>query len=468
MVASAVKFSVLLLLLLLVPVSAQIPGVPEIRLEALPPEAKAGIGAAYKAVLEKPDDADANGKLGMILQAYEDYALAEPCYLRASQLAPKTFDWWYLLGWVQNLRGKREEAVRAIKTALEIRPDYLPGQIKLAEVLLEAGRLEESTAAFQQVIERKPDLPLARYGLGRALITSGEAQKGLQELERAVVLHESFGAAHYTLGLAYRDRGDTGKARIHMALYQKYRNQWPPSQDDIINQVNRLKSGAQDHVAAGVKLARNSQTTEAIREHLEALEKNPALVQAHVNLIRLYGETNRPKEAEKHYREAVAANPNLYESHYNFGVVLLGQQRSQEALALFLKAIQINPYFAEAHNNAGYLLATEGKLPEAEEHYRLALQNDPTHRLARYGLARVLVARGEMEKAIEELSRLVEIQDKDTPRYLYALGAAYVRTGKVEKGVEVTRKAREQALALGQTELVTAIDRDLEKFVKAK
>jgi len=463
-----VKLLPLLLALISAPVWAEMPAVPQVPLDTLPAETKASIGAAYKEVLKNPDSPDANGRLGMLLQAYEDYALAEPCYLRATSLAPTSFDWWYLLGCVQNSAGKRAAAIESLRKALALRPDYHPGRIKLAEVLLDAGRPSESVEHFRKELATNPDSLLALYGLGRALLSQRSPQEAVKPLERAVALHDAFGSAHYSLGLAYRDLKEPERARKHLLLYQKYQNQWPPSQDEVLNRVRLLKSGAQEHVAAGVKLATNHQTADAIREHLEALRKNPALVQAHVNLIRLYGESNQPAEAEKHYREAVKLNPNLYESHYNFGVMLLGLQRNNEAEQAFQKAVEINPYFAEAHNSLAYLLAGKGELEEAERHYRLALQNNPTHRVARYGLARVLVARGQIRQAIAELSRLVEKEDQDTPRYLYALGAAYVRSGDVQKGLEVTRKAREQAVSLGQSELVTAIDRDLQKFEKAK
>ncbi len=444
------------------------PALPQIRLDTLPPEARASIGPAFDEALKHPENPDPNGRLGMLLQAYEDYALAEPCYLRATSLAPGAFDWWYLLGCVQNSAGKRDAAVENLKKAVGIRPEYRPARIKLADVLLDAGRIAESIDIFRRTLAEEPDSPLALYGLGRALLTQRNTEEAVKQLERAVTLFEAFGSAHYSLGLAYRDLKEPEQARKHLLLYQKYQNQWPPSQDEVLSRVTQLKTGAQDYVATGVKLAANRQTAEAIREHLEALRKNPNLVQAHVNLIRLYGESNQPAEAEKHYREAVKLNPNLYESHYNFGVMLLGQQRNNAAKEAFQKALEINPFFAEAHNNLAYLLAGEGKLEEAEQHYRLALENDPTHRVARYGLARVLVARGKLREAIAELSRLVEKQDQDTPRYLYALGAAYVRSGDIQKGLEVTRKAREQAAALGQSDLVALIERDLQRFEKGK
>ena len=55
-------------------------------------------------------------------------------------------------------------------------------------------------------------------------------------------------------------------------------------------------------------------------------------------------------------------------------------------------------------------------------------------------------------------------EDEETPRYLYALGAAHVRAGDREKGVAYAREARRKAEALGQADLVASIDKDLRRL----
>ena len=52
-------------------------------------------------------------------------------------------------------------------------------------------------------------------------------------------------------------------------------------------------------------------------------------------------------------------------------------------------------------------------------------------------------------------------EDENTPRYLYALAAAYARSGDREKALNFARKAREQAAARGQTRLLTTIEKDI-------
>ena len=45
--------------------------------------------------------------------------------------------------------------------------------------------------------------------------------------------------------------------------------------------------------------------------------------------------------------------------------------------------------------------------------------------------------------------------------FLYALGAAYARSGNRARGVELLKQAREKAAARNQTQLMAGIDRDL-------
>ena len=68
-------------------------------------------------------------------------------------------------------------------------------------------------------------------------------------------------------------------------------------------------------------------------------------------------------------------------------------------------------------------------------------------------------------EAIRALQRAVQLgEDRETPRYLYALGAAQVRAGDREAGRRHLEEARERARRLQLAELVQSIDRDLARL----
>jgi len=178
-------------------------------------------------------------------------------------------------------------------------------------------------------------------------------------------------------------------------------------------------------------------------------------------LISIYGRLAQPDKAEEHYRAAVALSPGLAEAHYDYGVLLVQQRRTREAAQAFERALAVNPNYAAAHNNLGNMLEAEGRAAEAESHYRAAIANDPTYRLARFNLGRTLVAQHKPGEAVAELEKTLVPEDDETPRYLYALAAAWVRAGDRAKGLQYGRQAQEKAAARGQTELAATIARDL-------
>jgi len=145
-------------------------------------------------------------------------------------------------------------------------------------------------------------------------------------------------------------------------------------------------------------------------------------------------------------------------------VVLVQQRRPREAAEAFQRALAINPNYAAAHNNLGNMLEADGRTAEAESHYRAAIANDPTYRLARFNLGRVLVAQQKHAEAIAEFEKTLEPEDAETPRYLYALSAAWVRAGNREKGLRYGTQAQQKAESLGQTELAATIARDLRRL----
>jgi tetratricopeptide (TPR) repeat protein len=202
----------------------------------------------------------------------------------------------------------------------------------------------------------------------------------------------------------------------------------------------------------------------AIALELKALELDPRLTQAHINLISLYGRLDNAAKAESHYRQALALNPNAYEAYYNFGVLCYRLGRRAEAQAAFAKTVAINPGYADAHNNLGALLQEQGRLNEAAQHFRKAIDLQPGLRLARFHLGRIYANQRRFPQAIEQFERAVAVDDEATPMYMYALGATRARAGDKSGAVATLAEARRKALAWGQAALAGSIERDLDRL----
>ena len=65
---------------------------------------------AHADAAAKPNDPDAVGRYGMVLQAHDQFAAAGQAYRRAQILDPKRRDWPYLRGVALLANGKAGEA----------------------------------------------------------------------------------------------------------------------------------------------------------------------------------------------------------------------------------------------------------------------------------------------------------------------------------------------------------------------
>jgi Flp pilus assembly protein TadD len=155
---------------------------------------------------------------------------------------------------------------------------------------------------------------------------------------------------------------------------------------------------------------------------------------------------------------------NLGEAHANYAQVLLAQGRTDEAIAVFRRALEANPADAPARNALGLALETTGDVAAAGEEYRRAMTAAPRLRAARFNYGRTLVASGRLREAIAEFEKLRTPEDIETPRYLFALAAARVRLGEVERGRAEAQAALELAKQYGLSELAAEIERDLARL----
>src|SRR5436190_1465324 len=233
-----------------------------------------------------------------------------------------------------------------------------------------------------------------------------------------------------------------------------------------MNDVKSLYVGGLSHFAKGSSLVREGRTSEAIAEFESALQVNPRLVMAHVNLIATYSDLGRRDKAEQHFREAVALDPGWAEAYYNWGLVLLRERKSAEAATAFQKAIEVNPKYTDAHLQLGSLLDDNARSTEAQEHFRLALENGTNIRQAHFLLGRSLIRTGQWADAIQHLLETINVDDDKTPVCLQTLAAAYQRTGDLASAVRYLQQARQQAISRNNTKLAAQLQQELKQVSK--
>jgi tetratricopeptide (TPR) repeat protein len=435
---------------------------PQLAIDSFPDVSRRAIGSAYNDALAHPNDAPRVGRLAMVLHAWEQFDMAALVYARARHLEPR-FDWYYLGGQVATRLADHESAAQLLTEAVRLAPDSLPARLALADALFDAGDSDGAAREYAK-LTGGASAPHAHYGLGRDLEARGQHETALTHLQTAVELYPEYGAAWYALGMVQRNLGRMDEATQSLARAQQYGTQWPAVSDPLMDKVHSLREDAASYAERGLALQRQGDSANAIAAYEAAVADNPELASPHVNLIVLYGQQQNWQKAEAHYQAVLRAGTALAEAHYNFAVCLAAQGQHQAAADMFRKALAANPQYANAWSGLARLAEIEGQVDEAEADYREAAEQSPADPLIRFNIARMLIARKQYRDAIAQLEPVASVDHPDRARFLFGLSTAHVLAGEVAVGRQYAVEARDLARSRGQTDLATAIDRDLQKL----
>jgi len=450
----------------------QLPPFPELsesQLDGFEASASEQIRNALQEARENPQDAGSAGRLGMVLHAYQLHDEAVACYERARLLDPEPFPWIYYLAKIRAAQGDDAQlALELYRKAVELNQAYLPARLQFIDALLQSGMIDEAGRDIAPLLEDRSDLAWVHYLAGRVKQAQGEINEAAREYQLACNLAPRFGPAHYALGLAYRRLGRPQEAQAHLQLYRENQASIPPIDDPLMEAIEDLKLGYYHLVNEGKRLYDKGRIDEAFANYTRAVDLNPRLIHAHVNLISIYAMRGDFQAAGNHYQAAVAVNPHLGEAHYNYGLALSQQKMYPQAEQMFRKAIRYSPYFADAYNNLGATLDAQGNLAEAEENYRKAIENNPAHREAYFSLGRIAVKRDKPQEAIKFFLQSLTPEDEKTPTFMYSLAYVYAGTRNFSQARHYGQKARGLADSYSDRRMVEILDRFLEKVQAAE
>ncbi len=438
--------------------------IPEIALDDLGPSLANQLGPQLDALRADSGDINAAGNAGMLLQAYGQHDLAVAFLGRAGELDPGQLRWPYYLGISLAKLGRGAAAVEAFRECIRRDEGYRPAKQRLAEALLAGDDIDRSRDVFRELVAADPSDVRALHGLGKAEAAGGQLEAAVQHLRRAVELAPAFGQAHYALALAYRELGEEGKSSEHLDLYVRHRESEPAADDPLASAVAGLRVTAAEYLKRGVEAMEAGRPGDAVSLHARALQEDPSLTQAHVNLVILYGSMKRPEDAAAQYRSALGAGLASAELHYNYGVVAYRENEAGAARLAFEAALEINPDHALANHNLGQMLEEEGRFAEARARYERALASRPDHALSHYKLGLLLMREFNATEAVRAFRQAIKEQSDRTPTYLFSLAAALLASGERDAAVARFREARERAATFSQAELVAQIDETLRKL----
>jgi protein O-GlcNAc transferase len=224
------------------------------------PDAAALVG---RAVMLKPDFAEAHNDRGVILAANGLFADALSCF----------------------------------ESAIALNPGYHEARNNFARGLRALGRFDEAARQFEHVLKSAPDSPMARFNLASALEAAGRKPDAEQHYRRAISLRPDFVDAHLHLAALLGELDRPADALVYAERAVALRPDTAGARNNLGNILRAL--GRRD---------------EAIAQYRAALAIDPNSFMAHYNCGVVLRGGARIAEARDHFAHALALRPDFLEA----------------------------------------------------------------------------------------------------------------------------------------------------------
>ena len=116
---------------------------------------------------------------------------------------------------------------------------------------------------------------------------------------------------------------------------------------------------------------------DAASAYRKALELDPYLVPALINLANIHYSRDELVEAQALYERAIGLESDFFEAHFNLGNIYHDLGRFPEAQGCYREALKLNPFYADAHFYLAVTFEKMGLSQEARPHWRAYRQLAP-------------------------------------------------------------------------------------------
>jgi len=401
---------------------------------------------------------------------------------QATQADPTDPKPWLILSAYRGRQLDVDGALAAAEKAVEIAPDDIDANLRVAEILVDVGYRDDDKAKMARgreivegVLEKQPSHPSALMVKAKIDLAEQKPDDAIASLRKAIDVDPELSQAHYILGTALSLQGektaartelaraleiDAGLlearrvlARVHASLGEheyaveegrRYLRERPDAVDTRIlvaqslvilkridealaelEQIPEKDRNAEVLFAIGRVHLRNGDR-EIARDYLNrALALNPTHHDILRNLLRLDRQDGRFQESVDRINAAVEAEPDSARLRLLVGVVALMDKRQDDAEAAFKKAIEIDPSDVAGYEHLARLYARTGRLNEAVKTYEDAVKIRPEDPNLHHFLGILYQYGGARDKAIASYEAAIKYgpdlaEAKNNLAYIYA------------------------------------------------
>jgi len=390
--------------------------------------------------------------------------------------------------------GQAEEAVSALRRAIDQRPDWAQAHFLLGSALFLRKDLTGARAELTRALELDADLVEAAKLLARVHAAFGDDDLALEvgrkalargpDVKLSILLAQSLARqrkldeaaqellrvpeaqrdaeAWYALGRVEVLKGDlaSGRARFlaaHALEKQRYEvlralldldikeGRLAESAERIANALEERPDDSKLVQLKGEVALYSGDNATAEESFQRAIELDANDLGAYEKLARYMMVTGRQDEVVKTYEAALSQNPDSAKLHLTVGSLYELRQDVQKAIEHYENAVRLDPDLGVAKNNLAYLIAeTGGNLDRALDLAKEAKELLPDNPNAADTLGWVLHKKESHDAAIgylREAVRGMEPDDPQLPIVRQHLALAYEAAGDLKSAREVVDEA---------------------------
>jgi tetratricopeptide (TPR) repeat protein len=182
-------------------------------------------------------------------------------------------------------------------------------------------------------------------------------------------------------------------------------------------------------LVSGETSMRRGDRQRALAELTRAIEINPTLTRAHLNIADIHRSQGDYALAEASYRRAAEIEPQNFDAQYYDGLMLHLLDRLVDAVRAYLRALAIRPNDFDANLKIASAYYQLDETPQAVEYAKRAVKLKPDNGPARFQLGAIYAAMNDHESAVREYQQAAELIPL-TPVLLLNLAESYGRLGR--------------------------------------
>lgn len=391
---------------------------------------------------------------------------AQAVLTRLSDQSPGDPEVEFQLGVLAYSGGNYDQAERHLKKALESLSDKVEVHYYLGLTLLKLKRPAEALVCFRDACERQADSACSHLYWGMSLADMGSYRGAIGQYNQAIKLNANFVSAYYAAGLAFHKLNQyeealnyfqkaidldpnfaeayNGLALMQMALHREsdalasfaraaklndklvvVQKNWASALSTLgrfLDATERyqaiIASGAKPLSAReraqvfsdwGVNLFYLERYEEACEKLIEAVDIDPGLVGARLNLGMVQHVLKEYEQAAGVFEKALETHPQIAEVRLFLGIAYFFAGHYQESLNMLLEAKDLQLHHPDLDMWIAYCEAALNHYDLAETYFAQAIKSNDKNFLAYDGYGSCLMRDGKYEEALAKLSSCIQI-----------------------------------------------------------